>query len=39
MEDDLLIFPSDVNAEVEALKEKIGDALDSVGKIIQKKIA
>ncbi|MCH93363.1 hypothetical protein A2U01_0014312 [Trifolium medium] len=38
MEDDFLIFPSDVSAEVEALKAKIGDALDKYEKIIQKTI-
>ncbi|MCH99932.1 hypothetical protein A2U01_0020947 [Trifolium medium] len=36
MEDDFLIFPSDVSAEVESLKAKIGDALDRYEKIIQK---
>ncbi|MCH96766.1 hypothetical protein A2U01_0017755, partial [Trifolium medium] len=38
MEDDFLVFPSDVSAEVEALKAKIGNALEKYEKIIQKKI-
>ncbi|MCH94930.1 hypothetical protein A2U01_0015901, partial [Trifolium medium] len=38
MEDDLLVFPSDVSAEVEAIKAKFGDAIESYGKMIQKKI-
>ncbi|MCI05454.1 hypothetical protein A2U01_0026507 [Trifolium medium] len=38
MEDDLLIFPFYVTAEVEAIKAKFADAIDNYKKVIQKKI-
>ncbi|MCH80291.1 hypothetical protein A2U01_0001057 [Trifolium medium] len=38
MEDDLLIFPSNITAESEAIKAEFADAVDSYAKIIQKKI-
>ncbi|MCI63182.1 hypothetical protein A2U01_0084439, partial [Trifolium medium] len=38
MEDDFLIFPSDIFAEAEALKAKSGDAIDKLSQIIKKKV-
>ncbi|MCI22932.1 hypothetical protein A2U01_0044110, partial [Trifolium medium] len=38
MENDFLVFPSDVFAEAEALKAKFGHAVDRLVQIIQKKV-
>ncbi|MCI37781.1 hypothetical protein A2U01_0059007, partial [Trifolium medium] len=38
MENDFLIFPSDVSAEAEALKAKFGDAVDKLSQIVKKKV-
>ncbi|MCH95828.1 hypothetical protein A2U01_0016810, partial [Trifolium medium] len=38
MENDFLIFPSDVSAEAEALKAKFADAVDKLSQIIKKNV-
>ncbi|MCH92355.1 hypothetical protein A2U01_0013293 [Trifolium medium] len=39
MEEDFLVFPSDIDAEGEALKARFGDAVDKLCKVLKKKTA